>query len=141
MTMTVTVIRVVCGQILLPQAFFFVGGILGVATLPHLPHLPPIPNTTMAALSASALSSRVTMRLPVRARRGIAARGTMRVSAVSGDGWKSINVTKPNIVNNLGGETTRNIDGKVRAGDGGGGGVASRGVAVDAAGACVPVAL
>ena len=36
----------------------------------------------------------------------------MRVSAAA-DGYKSMNVTGPNIKNNLDGETTRNIDGKV----------------------------
>ena len=142
-------------QILLRRrSYDVVGGIVATPaplyapppTSPHLPPSPPHPNpiTTMAALSASALSSRDSMRLPARARvsaRSNTRSAVVRVSAASGDGWKSINVTKPNIVNNLGGETTRNIDGKVRVLDGGGDGVARRGVAVDAGGSCVPLAL
>jgi len=64
------------------------------------------------------LSSRVTLRVPVAAR-VVATRASraavVRVSAAatSADNYKSMNVTAPNIKNNLDGETTRNIDGKV----------------------------
>ena len=61
------------------------------------------------------LTSRVTFRVPTKARvvsTRAARAAVVRVSA-DADGFKSMNVTKPNIVNNLDGETTRNIDGKV----------------------------
>ena len=64
---------------------------------------------------AAMLTSRVILRVPVKAR-AVSTRASrsavVRVSAAA-DGYKSMNVTGPNIKNNLDGETTRNIDGKV----------------------------
>ena len=64
---------------------------------------------------AAMLTSRVLLRVPVKAR-AVSTRASrsavVRVSAAA-DGYKSMNVTGPNIKNNLDGETTRNIDGKV----------------------------
>ena len=70
----------------------------------------------MSAISASAITSKVVVRLSARkvATRASARSAVVRVAAdAEGSGFKSMNVTKPNIVNNLDGETTRNIDGKV----------------------------
>ena len=69
-------------------------------------------------IAATSLSSRVTLNLPVRARAVSTRAARAAVVRVAADGeessgYKSMNVTKPNIVNNLDGETTRNIDGKV----------------------------
>ena len=75
------------------------------------PHSPTLISVKMAAM----LTSRVTFRVPTKARvvsTRAARAAVVRVSA-DADGFKSMNVTKPNIVNNLDGETTRNIDGKV----------------------------
>ena len=76
------------------------------------PPPPPAPRN-MAAM----LSSRVSLRVPVKTR-VVATRATraavVRVSADADEPrYKSMNVTGPNIKNNLDGETTRNIDGKV----------------------------
>ena len=64
---------------------------------------------------AATLTSRVTLRVPTRARAvsSRASRAAVVRVAADADGYKAMNVTKPNIVNNLDGETTRNIDGKV----------------------------
>ena len=67
---------------------------------------------------AAMLSSRVSLRVPVRARvvasRAGARAAVVRVVAdVDAPRYKSMNVTAPNIKNNLDGVTTRNIDGKV----------------------------
>ena len=69
-------------------------------------------------IAATSLSSRVTLNVPVRARAVSTRAARAAVVRVAADGeessgYKSMNVTKPNIVNNLDGETTRNIDGKV----------------------------
>ena len=63
---------------------------------------------------AATLTSRVTLRVPTRARAvsSRASRAAVVRVAADADGYKAMNVTKPNIVNNLDGETTRNIDGK-----------------------------
>ena len=64
---------------------------------------------------AATLTCRVTLRVPTRARAvsSRASRAAVVRVAADADGYKAMNVTKPNIVNNLDGETTRNIDGKV----------------------------
>lgn len=73
----------------------------------------------MMTIASASVSSRVSVRLPARSARVATARSTraavVRVSADAEEskGWKSVNVTKPNLVNNLDGTTTRNIDGKV----------------------------
>jgi len=58
----------------------------------------------------------VTVRAPVRRSR-VALRASVRPVAMAVEtgtaAWKSMAVTKPNLVTNLDGETTRNIDGKV----------------------------
>lgn len=79
-----------------------------------------------SCVAASSITSRVSVRLSARsagkvsstgARGGASRSAVVRVVAADGNGasssFKSMNVTKPNIVNNLDGETTRNIDGKV----------------------------
>ena len=73
----------------------------------------------MMTIASASVSSRVSVRLHARSARVATARSTraavVRVSADAEEskGWKSVNVTKPNLVNNLDGTTTRNIDGKV----------------------------
>ena len=66
---------------------------------------------------AAMLTSSVTLRVPVKARAGSTRASRSAVVRVSADAdgprYKSMNVTGPNIKNNLDGETTRNIDGKV----------------------------
>lgn len=66
---------------------------------------------------ASSITSRVAVRLSARrattARAGASSSRAGVVRVAADGGFKSMNVTKPNIVNNLDGETTRNIDGKV----------------------------
>jgi hypothetical protein len=71
---------------------------------------------SMSCLAASSITSRVAVRVSARkaAARGASRSAVVRVVAADGEVYyKSMNVTKPNIVNNLDGETTRNIDGKV----------------------------
>jgi len=63
--------------------------------------------TITTTISSRALSGRVST-TPTRATR----RGVSLVVRADG-GWKAMAVTKPNLVNNLDGKTTRNIDGKV----------------------------
>ena len=69
----------------------------------------------MQSVAASSIASRVPVRLSSARSASVARRASRAaVVRVAADGeFKSMNVTKPNIVNNLDGETTRNIDGKV----------------------------
>ena len=65
-----------------------------------------------SCVAASSIASRVPVRLSARSVARRASRSAVVRVAADGE-FKSMNVTKPNIVNNLDGETTRNIDGKV----------------------------
>ena len=70
-----------------------------------------------SCVASSSITSRVSVRLSARTASTTTRRSAV-VVRVSADGdaapkYKSMNVTKPNIVNNLDSETTRNIDGKV----------------------------